>query len=321
MSDRPCDAAPSERFLEQIVRFQDGSIGTEECAVLAATLEHDAEARRQFIDMQVRSAAIHDRLRQVAYRADGPPAGRMFSRWVLQRAVAAVAGVALGICGASLVFAYALPWTSRPSTIFSDGFESGQPPVTSGVPTDPGHWGGDYVEVVGAQGGVRPADGRSMLRFLRGDHDGMPLADSRSSHTFRLFDVRGLRAELRGDTAIVQLSTRFNAAAGHNADPVTCALTIIALDEQTVSGEGFKKPGTLSRDSLAMAVSNEVTLDDDPESWQRVSNEMRLPPGTAYVMIRIGVSQKKGIPKPDFPAHFADDVQLVLGHRPELASR
>jgi hypothetical protein len=321
MNDRSSQSSLENGFLKTLVRFQEGALDSSECESLARVLEQDPQARGRFIEMQLRSMAIHDHFRQAAYRIDGQLPGRAWMKWILSRAVATVAGIALGICGASLVFAYALPGASRLSTMFFDSFEAGPAPAAAGVPSAPGHWGGDYVEIVGPHADVRPAHGRSMLRFLRGDHDGMPQDDSRSSHTFRLFDVRGLREDLTQDTAIVQLSALFNAAASQVTDPVTCALTIFALDEQALHSEALKLVGTLSRDSLAMGVSSEVTLDKDPASWQRVSNELRLPPETDFVMIRVGVSRKRGAEKPDFAGHYADDVRLVLGHRPELAPR
>lgn len=314
-------AAAAADLLETLVRFQEGALSQAECESLARELEHDPHARRQFIAMQMRSMAIHDHFRRAAYRSGGRVAGRSWMHWILSRTAATAAGIVLGICCTSLAFAYALPWAGRLSTMFFDSFEDGPPPLTDGVPVAAGCWGGDYVEIVEPHEDVRPAHGRRMLRFLRGDHEGKPREDARSSHSFRLFDVRGMREELRLDTAIVQLSALFNAAAAEGSGPVTCALSIFALDEQALDGEGLRREGALSRDSLAMAVSSEVTLDDDPASWQRVSNELRLPPETAYVMIRVGVSRKRGSAKSEFPSHYVDDVRLVLGHRPELAAR
>jgi hypothetical protein len=308
-------------LLETLVRFQEGALDPAECETLARDLERSPEARQQFIAMQMRSMAIHDHFRRAAYRSGGRTTERSWMHWILSRTVATAAGVVLGICCTSLAFAYALPWAGRLSTMFFDSFEAGPPPLTDGVPIAAGRWGGDYVEIVEPHAGVQPAHGRRVLRFLRGDHEGMPREDARSSHTFRLFDVRGMREELRLDTAIVQLSALFNAASAQEPGPVACGLSIFALDEQAVDGDGLRREGALSRDSLAMAVSSEVTLDDDPASWQRVSNELRLPPETAYVMIRVGVSRKRGTAKPDFPSHYVDDVRLVLGHRPELVSQ
>jgi hypothetical protein len=321
MKDRLSHSVSEPHLLETLVRFQEGSLDSSEYETLEHVLGRDPQGRRHFIEMQLRSMAIHDHFRQAAYRLGGRSVGSSWVKWILSRTAATAAGIALGICCSSLVFAYALPWSARLSTIFFDSFEAGPAPLTDGAPSAPGHWGGDYVEIVGPHAGVRPARGRSMLRFLRGDYAGMPQDDSRSSHTFRLFDVRGMREDLAQDTALVQLSALFNAAASQGGDPVTCALTIFALDEQALDSEAIKLVGTLSRDSLAMGVSSEVTLDDDPASWQRVSNELRLPPGTDFVMIRVGVSRKLGAEKRDFAAHYADDVRLVLGHRPELASR
>jgi hypothetical protein len=321
MNQPDSHAAVESDLLETLVRFQEGALAPAECEALARELARSPHARQQFIAMQMRAMAIHDHFRRAAYRSGGRATGRSWRHWILSRTVATAAGIVLGICCTSLAFAYALPKAGRLSTMFFDSFEAGPPPLTNGVPVAAGHWGGDYVEIVERHAGVQPAHGDRMLRFLRGDHEGMPRENARSSHTFRLFDVRGMREELRHDTAIVQLSALFNAAPAEEPDPVTCALSIFAIDEQTVDGDGLRRAGVLSRDSLAMAVSSEVTLDDDPASWQRVTNELRLPPETAYVMIRVGVSRKHGSATPDFPSHYVDDVRLVLGHRPELVSQ
>jgi hypothetical protein len=321
MTTTPPERTSNEEFMRSLVLFQADALDAASRADLERLLAEEPEARRQFIELHMLGMAIHDHFRTAAYHPGHRSAGRSWVRWARSRAGAAAAGIVLGVCCTSLVVAYGMPWSGRLSILFSDSFEAGPAPLTAGAPASPGLWGGDHVEIVGNHGAVRPADGRRMLRFLRGDRDGMAQQESRSSDTFRLFDVRDMRKELKLETAVVQLSALFNAGAAEQRHPVSCALTIFALDEQAVQDGGLERIGELSAKSLAMAVSTTVTLDDDPASWQQVRNELRLPPDTDFVMIRVGVSWKDGPRRADFPAHFADDVRLVLGQRPELAPR
>jgi hypothetical protein len=74
-------------------------------------------------------------------------------------------------------------------------------------------------------------------------------------------------------------------------------------------------------ESLAFSRSSSVGLDRDPATWQKVSNELRLPPSTEFLMVRMGMSNNtklKDKRRDRFAGHFADNVQLVIARRPEI---
>ena len=61
------------------------------------------------------------------------------------------------------------------------------------------------------------------------------------------------------------------------------------------------------------------------EPWacrpQRATNELRIPPGTGYLLVRTGVSNASDVPdhRTDaFGGQFVDDVRVVIGHRREI---
>ena len=77
----------------------------------------------------------------------------------------------------------------------------------------------------------------------------------------------------------------------------------------------------LSTESLAFSRSSKVVMDRDPATWQKVSNELRLPPGTEFLMLRIGMSndtKSKDKRRDSFAGHYADKVQLVIARRAEI---
>jgi hypothetical protein len=234
---------------------------------------------------------------------------------------AAAAGIVLGMICTSVLFAYVAPLFGKVTTLLEDGFESGPAPLVTGVPVEIARWGGDYSEVVGEQREVRPAVGQKMLRFLRGDYEGKEIPSSHSSDVFRLVDVRPYRHEFADGGAVVQLSAVFNAIAFAEDENYGATLTLFALDARLVEDWGVKGENALSTESLAFSRSTKVVMDRDPSTWQRVSNELRLPPGTEYLLLRMGMSNDTKSPdirKDSFAGHFADKVQLVIGRRPEI---
>jgi hypothetical protein len=202
-----------------------------------------------------------------------------------------------------------------------ESFESGPGPLVSGVPIEPGHWSGDYSAIVSEQQVAKPVSGEKMLRFLRADYEGRSIPSSHSSDVFRLVDVRPYRREFADGGAVVQLSAVFNAAPFPEDENFSATLTIFALDASLVGTEMLKAENVLSTESLAFSRSTKVVMDRDPTTWQKVSNELRLPPGTDYLMLRMGMSsdtKSQDKRRDSFAGHFADKVQLVMARRAEI---
>lgn len=312
--------------LDLLHRYLDRTIGEEDFDRLQTLLRESAEARGMLRDL----STVNAKLEQLAAAnpempgvSPSAPRGVARAGWLQWRPLAAAAaGLVLGLFSASMVFAYVSPFAEKAAVLLQESFESGPPPRVTGVPTEPGGWSGDYSEVVGEQQGVKPASGRRMLRFVRGDYEGRAIPQSHSSDVFRLVDVRRYRQEFADGRALVQLTALFNAAPFSEEETYYCTLTIFALDAGLV-GEALRADNVLSSESLAYSRSSKVVLDHDPATWQPVSNELRLPPNTEYLMIRMGMSndtKPASRRKADFAGHYADKVQLVLAHRREIAA-
>jgi hypothetical protein len=249
------------------------------------------------------------------------PVKRELSRFTWKPLAAAMAGVVLGMFCASIVFAYVSTSLGKVGTLFEDNFESGPAPLVTGVPFEVGVWSGDYSELVAEQQGVKPAMGTKMLRFLRGDYQGKSIPSSHSSDVFQMVDVRPYRSQFADGGSVVQLTAVFNAVYFLADENFSATLTIFALDASLVGKEMMKAEKVLSTESLAFSRSSKVMMDRDPATWQKVSNELRLPPGTEYLLLRMEMSNDTKSPdirRDSFAGHFADKVQLVIGRRPEI---
>jgi hypothetical protein len=284
---------------------------------LAGLLRDDAEARRLwFLYNDVECGLAEPRV-----SATIPIREARSTRLPIRRLAAAAACIAFGMFCGSVALAYFRPQPGKPIEILIETFEAGAAPGVTGMPEQVGAWGGDFSEVAAAQQGVAPAGGARMLHFLRGDSEGRPLEDSFGSDVFRLVDVRPWRKQIAAGDAVVQLTAHFNAASAEGAEPSACTMTIFALEAGPVESGALTADRGLSREATAYSQCSRLAMDADPASWQRGVNELRLPPGTDYLMIRIGVSAvPRGTKRPvaGFAGHFCDEVEVHLARRPEI---
>lgn len=288
---------------------------------LQESLRENAEARQLWFMHQDIEVGLHAHLGQVPVKTGKHARRASWGSW--RPITAAAAGLALGLFSATLVLGYVVPSLQTRIELFSDGFESGAAPLADGKqPMDVGHWSGDYTELTGAVGKVKPASGKQMLRFVRADYEGQHLPESFSSDSFRLLDLRPHKKEFGEGTAVVRLSALFNGDLSAAEGPFSCVLKLYALDADFVKErQSGAFTGSIRERMLANSSSTRVRLDANPATWQKAGNELRLPPETDFLMIQVGMSndsKSKTEPRDAFPAHYVDRVQVVLAHVPEV---
>jgi len=134
-------------------------------------------------------------------------------------------------------------------------------------------------------------------------------------------DLRPYRREYADGGVVVQLTAVFNALPFPEDESFSATLTLFALTGSVVGNEMLKAENVLSTESLALSRSSKVAMDRDPATWQRVINELRLPPESDYLMLRMGMSndtKSEGKRRDRFAGHFVDKVQLVIARRAEI---
>lgn len=229
----------------------------------------------------------------------------------------AAAGLVVGLCAASLVWAYVAPPAPRTLALMEEDFEHPELSFAARSALEPSTWRGDAAEIVETQGGVKPATGRRMMRFLRADYEGRPKpAGGHIAVVYRLVDLRPLRAEIADGGGVVEVSASFNATEFPDDERYGCAISLYALEADSVPDRAGRLGSTLTNEALAMARSSRTKLDRDPASWQRLTTELRLPANAEFLVVRLHINQafESGESAP-FSGSYADDVRVTFTHR------
>ena len=293
----------------------DGTITPEEHAELQQLLRADPAARRLWFAHQ----DVDDGLHGIAQAAAGVvKRPRTRTSWLQWRPLtAAAAGLVLGLFGASMVFAYAVPheqpWVQQVLALADAGFENGTAPAAEGVPVRFALWSGDFAESTAAQQGVSPKEGRRMLRFLRADSAVTAAPEKTSSgNLYQVVDMRTRREEIADGQAAVDWSAWFNWVPGADEAGMQFMMNVWSFNGTTeILPRNWKEH--LYQETAKS--SHRMTVDDTPREWRQVAGSMIIPPDTDFLVIELKV-----IPKPPvtgaaprvFSGCFADDVQLTL---------
>ena len=229
-------------------------------------------------------------------------------------------GLIVGILTSSLAWGLAASQRDRGVELLHDSFETATP-QSGGVPTLPGVWSGDQSQFCNATAGVQPHSGQQMLQILRADYPGKPNPGGYIGETYRLLDVGALRRDLLTGDSLVQVQAHFNALNFPDSERYLACVSVYALDHETaVSGTTRDALGLINQ-ALATTQRNNVFLDRDPGTWQKIVAELRVPPQTDFLLVRISVAHATRGRERDhetFAGHFVDDVRATLVRRAPL---
>lgn len=307
-----------------------------EKARLAEVLKDSASARQLWFLYHDNECGLAE-LKQPRAVVAAPPRPAARTAWFSWRPLtAAAAGIVIGLSGATLVFGYAGSYAGRAIALLQEGFESPPAPLAVGMSVEPGFWSGDFSEVVGVHRGVKPAGGMKMLRFLRADYEGKPERGGYVADLFRVVDLARPEFEVARGDACISVEARFRALPQDGVRRGHCGVTVYALDALPESGEHHdlflkRRDGMAIGDDEAPATGPTIlatTARQEPlmtsgDAWQAARSELRLPPGTRYVLIHLHQSllQPKNLRAAEpveFEGLYVDDVRVTLAHRPPL---
>ncbi len=312
----------SERQLVDL--YLDGVLPESEQALLFQRLETDPEAlvylaSRTQLNVDLRRSFKRRKLQQTAVAGAATSTVRQPRFvWLSWRPLtAAAAGIVLGMFCTSMLFAYAVPrlqpLVNHALALANAGFEESVAPTPDGVPVRYALWSGDFAEIVEAQQGIRPREGRRMLRFLRSDSTVSPEPEKNfHGNLYQVVDMRSYRNEIADGQASVDWSAWFNWVPGDGEKGMKFMTSVWAF-----TGDTSILPVNW-KDHLYLETaknSRTINVDDTPQQWRQIAGRMIVPPDTDFLVIELKAmpnSPAQGVGPYRFSGCFADDVQLIL---------
>jgi len=174
------------------------------------------------------------------------------------------------------------------------GLVNGDMEDTSDVLDDGVGWEIDDFSIVGAESGITPHGGASMLRFEATDGTA---ATSVGSNVLQVVDVSDHAGSIDLATSTFGVSGFFNRVAGDAQTDTFFVLVLRARDAADVE--------------LGNAISPYVS-DGDTATWEEHSTSLALPVGTRSVQVEIVAFENvfNDAAYPEFDGHYADDVSV-----------
>ncbi|MGF1468933.1 MAG: hypothetical protein ACFCGT_22640 [Sandaracinaceae bacterium] len=191
-----------------------------------------------------------------------------------------------------------------PNRIGDPGFESGTYDGT-GIGRS-SNWHGDWAQSVVALQGITPRSGARMLRF-RGTSPATMAGSAGSSEVFRVVDLADLPV---GPGDVVRAQAFFNRVAGDaETDDLFQVLLYAYPSPPSMLLDDWRARNHLARGQAL------VLSDDDPATWECVSTELVIPPGSRYLLVQLAANENRvndetGV---ELDGHYADDVEVFIG--------
>jgi hypothetical protein len=306
-----------------IQRFLDGQATPEEAHTLSDLLKTDVSVRGRYLDFAELHAAL---LADEMLRAPRPVAAEVKAAsplWLRWRPVtAAAAGVAIGVCSASLAFAFGVPRAEvtamRLPGLRDGSFETQQAALPRGFPSSYGRWSGDEAEPANA----KPGDGLQSLRFVRATGDpALPNSPAHSCDVYQLVDLRVLQTGRRAGEATLEMSAQFLDARTAPGAPVSFSCRLYVFSGLP---ESLREEWPLTRkEALASGSGMAQSKGGAPQAWHTVTAKVLLPAQADFAVVQLvaGKTQAGAEQPAEFGEQFADDVRLTLKTQPTLPVR
>jgi hypothetical protein len=219
---------------------------------------------------------------------------------------AAVAGIALGVFGTSVVFGLVAQQHVHvaPLSVFDPGLE-GLKPLDKGLPKGPDEWGVRSAEFVSAEGDVQPLNGQSMLRLqptLIGPQD-----EKLYAHAYQVIDLRSLPVPLlSAERRVEVMASFFRTSVNPKARNY---IRVFALNEppnSATDGFWFK-----SENEAIVAMAQRFDITPTIGSWQPAAVEMSLPSSAQSLVMIFSASCSRDDESAQAPSYL-DEVRVSV---------
>tara|TARA_Y200000002_G_scaffold37771_1_gene27674 strand:- start:166 stop:1128 length:963 start_codon:yes stop_codon:yes gene_type:complete len=305
-----------ERELDDLLnRYLDGNLSEEDARALSTQIEESSEVRECYWEL----ASIHGMVEQTMQSASlQATTGRESVEPVrrvrlagLSRFKTGIAGLAIGIFSASVVWAFKLPQDSQPQSkiqeIVSESFENPEQNFKRRFPFESGKWFGEISSVSVGQK-ISSASGVRVAQFL--DNPKAKFAYARY-----LVDLESYAEVYPSHTRSLRVDTSFFASNLDESSVFQIRLAAFSHAPQDIA-RIWNDREVLFDQVLQHVGRNHITKPVQDSEWKKLGASIEIPPGTRSLVISLGAGMVDSNGKDS--NHYLDDVRVSLVDSPRV---
>lgn len=287
----------------------EGQLSEAEAKQLSLWIEESSEARQRYWDLAFVHGTIEQSMQSASLKATTgkltmAPAKThpMFRRF---RLTSLAAGLLIGIFGASMVWAYAIP-RSKPRQrqsrdVVVESFEDPELTMAGRFPTSPNHW----------QGRVSSAPELQELSAVRGSRVGKFVGGGTQKFTYTRYIIDlDEHPKVNADRVrSVEVEASFATSNPKESSAFQIRLGLFSQEPEAVRPI-WNDHELLFDTVLGHVGRNYTTVPGDQAGWHKLRAMIEVPPGTRSIVISLGAGNDK--PGSATSDHFVDAVRVRL---------
>ena len=303
-----------QRELDDLLnKYLDGNLSELDARALSTQIEESAEVRERYWEL----ASIHGMVEQTMQSASlQATTGRESAEPEkrprisgLSRIKTGIAGLAIGVFSASVVWAFKLPQDNQPQPkiqeIVSESFEESNAGFKGRFPTEAGKWFGEISsipedEIISSSSGVRVA------KFWE---------KSKAKFTYAryLIDLDEYAKPGQNHSRSVRVEASFFASKPDDSSVFQIRLAAFSQEPQEVRPI-WNNQEVLFDQVLQHVGRNHITKPGQNPEWHKLGSSIEIPSGTRSVVISLGAGMVDS--NGDKSNHYLDDVRVSLVDSP-----
>ena len=303
-----------ERELDDLLnKYLDGNLSEVDARALSTEIEESAEVRERYwelasihgmVEQSMQSASLRATTGRESAEPETSPIASGFSR-----IKTGIAGLAIGVFSASVVWAFKLPQDNQPQPkiqeIVSEGFENPEQNFKRRFPLEAGKWFGD-ISLISADQAISSASGVRVAQFL--DNPKAKFAYARY-----LIDLDEYAKPGQNHSRSVRVEASFFASNPDESSVFQIRLAAFSQEPQEVRPI-WNDQEVLFDQVLQHVGRNHITKPGQDSEWHKLGASLEIPPGTRSVVISLGAGMVDS--NADKSNHYLDDVRVSLVDSP-----
>jgi hypothetical protein len=304
-----------QRELDDLLnRHLEGSLTDEEALALSNRIEQSSEIRERYWEL----ASIHGMVEQTMQSASlQATTGRESAEPErrprvsgLSRIKTGIAGLAIGVFSASVVWAFNLPQDKKSNQevreIVTESFEDPDTEFKGRFPSEAGKWFGE-ISSVSAKDEIPPASGVRVAQFI--DNPKVKFSYARY-----LIDLDEYAKPGQNQSKSVRVEVSFFASNPDESSVFQIRLAAFSQEPQEVRPI-WNDQEVLFDQVLQHVGRNHITKPGQKPGWKRLEASIEIPPGTRSLVISLGAGMAD--PNGDKSSHYLDEVRVSLVDSPQ----